>query len=693
MMESDDRGLATPAVNGSSNDTTAAHAIFAASPSPVAVADAEGASLPASAAAGSATSAPAASASAPPSSSSCASPPLDPSTLPLNHYMSQSCLPPLRERLELFSLYETKSKLYLVGSPLSGAYYRILKIDRLQADYARVLNAQSNAFCDDGLSYDAAELAELLRMIDQGNASVGGLKELARNAVGIVGFVRFLQGFYLILATSRRLVARIGGHRVYEVTGTEMFALTHASVYTPDKAPSSSGMSLMDKLRGKDKEAVAQEKLKKHREAETAEPSAGGPAINANSSKIKTNESKYKSLFQGLDLNKCFYFCPTGYELTQTLQANMLHAGRQKKQQPTAAPPAPASTSESTANAAQQAAAASAAAPPPPPVKSMYLWNHFLLSKFYRVMAGQAREEEAANAAADGETNGTAAPAGPAEPAWDDEEEPEGRDDEVGSESEAACDAAIPHTAVGVAVTRSSPASRRAYLNPAAQWALPLIHGYFVQTHVSVFGALIDLTLLARRSRFFAGTRYLKRGINNAGRVANDVESEQIVWTRSRGSHLEGAYTSYVQVRGSIPLFWSQEGNPLVAQPAIVVTKTDPLHLATRCHAEDLFRRYGSPLLVLNLVKQNEKKRRESIIGEALAESVEFINKFIEAPEHKIDLSEAPTYARAFPLQRIALCRGSHALALCCLRSFLAWLGISSVCLKARHTALSTSSV
>jgi hypothetical protein len=33
----------------------------------------------------------------------------------------------------------------------------------------------------------------------------------------------------------------------------------------------------------------------------------------------------------------------------------------------------------------------------------------------------------------------------------------------------------------------------------------------------SVFGRLLTLTLMSRRSRYFAGTRYLKRGLNDKG--------------------------------------------------------------------------------------------------------------------------------------------------------------------------------
>lgn len=37
------------------------------------------------------------------------------------------------------------------------------------------------------------------------------------------------------------------------------------------------------------------------------------------------------------------------------------------------------------------------------------------------------------------------------------------------------------------------------------------------------------ITLIARRSRHYAGVRYLKRGVNDEGNVANEVETEQIV--------------------------------------------------------------------------------------------------------------------------------------------------------------------
>ena len=61
--------------------------------------------------------------------------------------------------------------------------------------------------------------------------------------------------------------------------------------------------------------------------------------------------------------------------------------------------------------------------------------------------------------------------------------------------------------------------------------------------------------------------RYLKRGVNEEGRVANDVETEQIVYEDMLGPC---QISSVVQNRGSIPLFWSQETSKLNLKPDII---------------------------------------------------------------------------------------------------------------------------
>ncbi len=65
--------------------------------------------------------------------------------------------------------------------------------------------------------------------------------------------------------------------------------------------------------------------------------------------------------------------------------------------------------------------------------------------------------------------------------------------------------------------------------DPRNEWVLPLVYGFVDQAKLSVLNRTVYTTLIARRSRHFAGARFLKRGINEKGHVANDVETEQIV--------------------------------------------------------------------------------------------------------------------------------------------------------------------
>ncbi|KAF9662403.1 hypothetical protein SADUNF_Sadunf18G0049700 [Salix dunnii] len=157
-------------------------------------------------------------------------------------------------------------------------------------------------------------------------------------------------------------------------------------------------------------------------------------------------------------------------------------------------------------------------------------------------------------------------------------------------------------------------------------WTVALVYGFFKQATLSVSGREFKLTLIARRSRHYAGTRYLKRGVNEKGRVANDVETEQIVFEDvPEGFPMQ--ISSVVQNRGSIPLFWSQETSRLNIKPDIILSKKDQNYEATRLHFENLAKRYGNPIIILNLIKTQEKKPRESILRAEFANAIDHINK------------------------------------------------------------------
>ncbi|QHO01537.1 Phosphoinositide phosphatase [Arachis hypogaea] len=122
---------------------------------------------------------------------------------------------------------------------------------------------------------------------------------------------------------------------------------------------------------------------------------------------------------------------------------------------------------------------------------------------------------------------------------------------------------------------------------------------------LSISGRDFHLTIIARRSRHYAGTRYLKRGLNEKGRVANDVETEQIVFADSRDrSPMKISFVVHIRV-----------------------SKKDNTFKATRLHFENLVKRYGNPIIILNLIKTHEKKPRETILRAEFANAVRSINK------------------------------------------------------------------
>ncbi|XP_019229877.1 PREDICTED: phosphoinositide phosphatase SAC2-like isoform X2 [Nicotiana attenuata] len=157
-------------------------------------------------------------------------------------------------------------------------------------------------------------------------------------------------------------------------------------------------------------------------------------------------------------------------------------------------------------------------------------------------------------------------------------------------------------------------------------WTVALVYGFFKQVTLTISAQDFILTLIARRSRHYAGTRYLKRGVNEKGHVANDVETEQIVFENVREGSPVGV-SAVVQNRGSIPLFWSQETSRLNIKPDIILSRKDLKFEATKLHFEDLVQRYGNPVIILNLIKTREKRPRETILRAEFANAIDFINK------------------------------------------------------------------
>jgi hypothetical protein len=103
--------------------------------------------------------------------------------------------------------------------------------------------------------------------------------------------------------------------------------------------------------------------------------------------------------------------------------------------------------------------------------------------------------------------------------------------------------------------------------------------------------------LITRRSNSRAGTRYHSRGIDLNGNVSNFVETEQILVSA------DNVIRSYLQIRGSIPLFWEQRVG-LKYKPKLVLDyRSDTSHLFKQ-HLLTLRHTYG-PQILINLINSS----------------------------------------------------------------------------------------
>ncbi|KAG9242217.1 SacI homology domain-containing protein, partial [Calycina marina] len=127
------------------------------------------------------------------------------------------------------------------------------------------------------------------------------------------------------------------------------------------------------------------------------------------------------------------------------------------------------------------------------------------------------------------------------------------------------------------------------------------------------------LTLISRRTVKRAGLRYLRRGVDEQGHAANEVETEQILssptWDSSSSIH------SFMQLRGSIPVYFSQTPYSFKPIPQLHHS-ADTNYAAFRRHFENISARYGK-IQVAMLV---EKHGNEAIVGEQYEKNVARLN-------------------------------------------------------------------
>lgn len=130
-----------------------------------------------------------------------------------------------------------------------------------------------------------------------------------------------------------------------------------------------------------------------------------------------------------------------------------------------------------------------------------------------------------------------------------------------------------------------------------------VIRGFAKTVPVQVANHNAMLSIISRQSWKRAGTRYNARGIDDDGNVANFVETEIILHVPKQ------IVCSFVEIRGSIPVFWEQDSSQLsLSTPKVQITRSkEATHPVFLKHWSNLIDNYNT-VHVVNLLSKKSSE-------------------------------------------------------------------------------------
>ena len=173
----------------------------------------------------------------------------------------------------------------------------------------------------------------------------------------------------------------------------------------------------------------------------------------------------------------------------------------------------------------------------------------------------------------------------------------------------------------------------------ADQWIVPFMSAFMdikLGCEIAEENVKFSLLFISRRSRYRQGCRFTRRGIDEDGHVANFVETEQILLFP------DGKITSYVQIRGSIPVHWS---SPVHMKYDPVVQINEDRNYSVDCcekHVNSLVNVYSdndincNSILFLNLI---DSKKDQGRLGVEFKETIDATQNRIKGNGSTTDLA------------------------------------------------------
>eukprot|EP01039_Chlorochromonas_danica_P001549 gene1548-1687_t len=150
------------------------------------------------------------------------------------------------------------------------------------------------------------------------------------------------------------------------------------------------------------------------------------------------------------------------------------------------------------------------------------------------------------------------------------------------------------------------------------EWIVVCMSAFIeIRTDCLIDDIKFHFLLISRRSKFRQGCRFIKRGIDDNGNAANFVETEQIL------GFPDGKITSFVQVRGSIPVKWMSPVH-MRYEPNVFIDEASSPEATTK-HIHELVDKYSdntaqASVVFINLI---DNKKDQGRLGVAFKEAID----------------------------------------------------------------------
>ena len=163
----------------------------------------------------------------------------------------------------------------------------------------------------------------------------------------------------------------------------------------------------------------------------------------------------------------------------------------------------------------------------------------------------------------------------------------------------------------------------------------PVINGFIdIKEEKENYGEEFKFILIGRKDTRRSGVRLLIRGADKEGNIANSCENEEIVLYKPSNKE-EIHLASFAQIRGSIPLIWTQEPSLQLNPQIRPKNDFDANSKVFKIHLDELLDTYNA-VCCINLVDQ---KKDQKIIGDYYSNLVQNYKEKNKDVSNKIDFA------------------------------------------------------